>query len=288
MICPICGSDKTQKRGQTITKYGKTARFYCHEHRGFFSEADTVLDLFPAVLLLDIETLPIIGYVWDVYDVNIRPEQIIEDWCLLGWSAKWLLDDKMISDILSPREALKRNDKRLVGKIWALLDEADVIIGQNVRRFDLRKLNSRFLKHGIAPPSSYKTVDTLIAARSAFGQTFNKLDSLAKYLGYAGKTETNFKLWADCDAGDTKALEKMRRYNENDVLLLEKVYLKMRAWIPNHPRFTAYEKVKNVCPVCFGPITNIGYYQAAVKKYPEFRCQGDCGAVFHSTRPARD
>lgn len=287
MLCPICGAEKTQKRGFLQTRSGSRQRYYCHSHKGFFCEGDDVRELFPAVLVFDIETLPIVAYTWEVYDQNINMEQIIKDWCVLAWSAKWLEDERIISDILSPQEAIKRDDKRLVEKIWKLLDEADVIIAQNGRAFDIKKLNSRFLVHRITPPSSYKTIDTLIAARSAFGMTFNKLDYLAKYLGLPGKIKTEFKLWVECDRGDKKALERMREYNEGDVQTLENVYLKMRAWIPNHPRFTSYEKVKDVCPVCFGAINNIGYYQAPVKKYVEFRCTA-CGTVFHNTRPVKE
>jgi predicted PolB exonuclease-like 3'-5' exonuclease len=241
-------------------------------------------DLFPAVLVLDIETLPIKAYAWDVWNTNIGRNQIIEDWCVLSWSAKWLNDDRMISDCLTPKEALKRDDKRIVKSVWKLLEEAEVIIVQNGRRFDVPKLNTRFWKHRIPHNSSFKIIDTLDSAKKSFGMTFNSLDYLGEYLGAGRKLKTDFELWALCDNGDKEALETMQTYNENDVILLERVYLTMRAWITNHPRLTTYEKVIGVCPVCFSRnFTDIGVYTAVVRQYLEFRCT-DCGAIWHNTK----
>jgi hypothetical protein len=189
----------------------------------------------------------------------------------------------MITDCLTPSEAVKRNDKRICQSLWKLFDDADIVIAQNGRKFDIPKMNTRWWKHKLTPPSSYKIIDTLDAARRAFGMTYNSLDYLGTYLGIGSKKKTEFQLWTDCDKGDKQSLDYMQEYNENDVTLLENVYLNMRGWIPNHPKFTTYEKVKDVCPVCFGDIKNIGLYTANVRQYKEFRCQ-QCGAVFHNTK----
>jgi hypothetical protein len=274
-------------RGTVTTKEGvKTQKYYCHGHQGYFLDRDEPENYFPAVLLLDIETLPMVGYFWDVHEIEIRPEQIIKDWCILSWSAKWLTDNKIMSNILTPEEVSSRDDKRLMEGFWKLLDEAQIVIGQNCKKFDLKKLNSRFFFNGMYPPSSYKVIDTLLAARTIFGETFNNLDTLAKKMGFSGKIKTDFSLWTECDNSNPKSLDKMRKYNEHDVELLEAVYLKMRPWIPNHPNFTIYEKVIGRCPMCFGNYENIGAYTAAKKQYDEFRCT-QCHAVFHSTKPIK-
>jgi hypothetical protein len=171
--------------------------------------------------------------------------------------------------------------------MWKLFDDADIIIAQNGKKFDIPKMNTRFWKYGMPRPSSYKIIDTLDAARRAFGMTYNSLDYLGEYLGAGRKLKTEFDLWIKCDNGDKESLEKMQEYNENDVILLEEVYLKMRGWMPNHPKFTAYEKVEGVCPVCFDSnIKNIGLYTAVVKQYQEFRCS-HCGSVWHNTKPEK-
>ena len=150
---------------------------------------------------MDIETLPIIAYTWGAYDQNLNIDSIIKDWVILGWSAKWLDDEKVISEILTSKEAVERNDERIIKDLWKLLDDADVVVAHNGKSFDIPRCNTRFMYHHMGPPSSYKVIDTLVASRSAFGMTFNKLDYIAKYLGAQRKRETDFQLWVDCDHG---------------------------------------------------------------------------------------
>jgi transposase-like protein len=284
--CPKCGNSHVSHRG---TRRGKQ-RYQCQKCYKYFNgeiqSEKEINDNFPAVLVMDIETLPMIVYIWDtnIYNVSVNKEQVIEDWTILCWSAKWLEDDRIISACLTSDEAKNRDDKRICDLMWKLFDDADVIIAHNGKRFDIPKLNTRWWKHKLQQPSSYKVIDTLEAARKAFSVTWNSLDYLGEYLGLGRKLKTEFGLWRECDHGDKKALVRMQEYNQTDVILLEDVYLKMRGWIPNHPKFTAYEKVIGVCPVCFSPnIKNIGYYQAPVQKYAEFRCE-DCRAIWHNTK----
>lgn len=53
----------------------------------------------PRVLLFDIETAPIIAHVWSLWENNVSLNQIVSDWHVLSWSAKWLgdSDDKVMS-----------------------------------------------------------------------------------------------------------------------------------------------------------------------------------------------
>ena len=117
------------------------------------------------VLLLDIETAPMEVYVWGLYKQRISHTNIIKDWNIICWSAKWLNDSDYKGDCLTPKESIERNDKRILQSIWNLLEKADVVIGHNVERFDLRKLNARFKYHGINPPTPYQTIDTLKHSR---------------------------------------------------------------------------------------------------------------------------
>ena len=283
--CPNCGSTNTKRNGLSISLIAQKQRYKCMECGHRFTESDDPAEgAMPSVLVMDIETLPIVAYTWGTWDVNINKEQIIKDWAVLSWSAKWLDDPRMMSDILTPAEIAKRDDKRIVKSLWQLFDDADVIIAQNGRKFDLPKMNTRFWIYRMPRPSSYKIIDTLDCAKRAFSMTYNSLDYLGEYLGLGRKLKTDFQLWIDCDNGDKDALARMREYNENDVTLLEEVYLRMRPYIPNHPSYAIYDKIVGVCPVCLDPnITEIGLYTANVRQYPEFRC-GKCGSLWHSTK----
>jgi predicted RNA-binding Zn-ribbon protein involved in translation (DUF1610 family) len=282
MNCPKCGSAHVSHRGIRHNKQ----RYQCQKcYKYFVGDKIHTFNLSEniRVLVFDIETLPIVAYTWGTWNVNINKEQIIKDWAVLSWSAKWLNDIHMITDCLTPQEALDRDDKRITQSLWNLLDKANVVIVQNGRKFDIPKMNARFWKYEFPQPSSYKVIDTCDAAKRAFGMTYNSLDYLGEYLRIGRKIKTEFQLWVDCDLGDKKAIKIMQEYNEGDVLLLEDVYNKMKAWIPGHPKFTLYDKMFDKCPVCFGEYEEIGVYSATQKQYKEYRCL-ECGVVFHDTK----
>ena len=173
-------------------------------------------------MLVDIEILPCIGYFWDrPWETQII--EVVEEWRILSFSAKWL-QGKQETHINH------KTDKFLVEKLWDLLDEAEVVIGQNIDRFDKRKINARFLYYGLGPPSPYKTIDTLKIARKNFALLSNKQDDLGKFMGTGRKIKVDKDLWLDCIKGKKKALRQMSEYNAQDVLLLEANYLKLRAW----------------------------------------------------------
>ena len=174
------------------------------------------------ILLLDIETLPAIGFFWDQpWETQII--EVIKEWQILSFSAKWLggFQQTYINH---------KSDRILVGKLWKLLDEAEIVIGQNLDRFDIRKINARFLYYGLGPPSPYKTIDTLKIARKNFALLSNKQDDLGKFMGTGRKIKTDKDLWLDCIKGKKSALKRMAEYNAQDVILLEANYLKLRAW----------------------------------------------------------
>ncbi len=86
----------------------------------------------PKILLFDIETAMMSIWVWGIlYKQKPQNHQIIEDWFCLSWAGKWLFDNEIMSDIVTPEEALKRDDNRIMGSMWKLIDEADIVIGHN-------------------------------------------------------------------------------------------------------------------------------------------------------------
>lgn len=111
----------------------------------------------PRVLLLDIETSPVVSYTWGLFDQNVALNQIKEDWYILSYSAKWLGESKVLYRDQRNAKDLS-NDKPLLVDIWRLLDECDVLITQNGVSFDTKKINARFVFHGMKPPRLTKTL----------------------------------------------------------------------------------------------------------------------------------
>lgn len=196
------------------------------------------------------------------------------------WSAKWLDDKKVISRALPDYkyDHKKPCDKKILQDLWNLLDEADVVVAHNGFKFDRRKANARFLIHGMTPPSPYKMVDTLTVARSMFMFTSNKLGDLGHYLGVGSKVDTGgFDLWIDCMDGKKTAWNKMVKYCKNDVVLLEKVYNKLRPYIKNHPNSNIYNQTINSCPKCSSSdLIKRGYSFLTNGKKQRFKCN-NCG-----------
>lgn len=229
------------------------------------------------VLLLDIETAPIRAYVWGIWNQNIGINQIQTDWFCLTWSAKWLFEDKIYSGKISPKEVKKEDDSRIIKGIWELVNQADVIIAHNGEKFDMPKLNSRFIINNLPPPLPYQQIDTLKHIRRQFAFTSNKLDYVNKLLNLERKTDTNgFELWERCMKGEQDAIDKMCDYNINDVRILEETYLHIRAWIKPHPNIGLHilDENQHRCPSCGSADLQVQgkHYYTQVNSYELFRC----------------
>ena len=232
------------------------------------------------ILLFDIETSPIEAYVWSRWKQNVGDSQVISDWFMLIWSAKWLFEDKCISAIVTPKEAVEKDDKRIVTLLWEMFNEADILIGHNAMKFDVKKTNARFLIHSLTPPSPYRVIDTLLHSRNQFANSSNRLDELCRKLGLNRKMEhEGFDLWASCCRGDKAALKRMEAYNIQDVRALEDLYLTLRPWIQPHPNIGLHILDGIVrCPTCASDDIRWGNdYYTTVSVFKAFTCN-NCGA----------
>jgi hypothetical protein len=78
-----------------------------------------------------------------------------------------------------------------------------------------------------------KTADTLQWARRYHYFNSNRLDYIATFLGVGSKIKTQFGLWKDIVLNhDKKAMDTMKRYCAQDVVLLEKVHERLKTWCP--------------------------------------------------------
>ena len=230
------------------------------------------------VLVLDIETSLIEASTFGVWKQNLHYTNIIKDWAMLTWSAKWLNSPEVLGQKVTSAEAIAGTDASIMEGLFKLLNEADVVIAHNGLKFDIPRVNTRLILNNYAKPSPFRQIDTLMVARRQFGFSHNKLDSLLNQFGIKGKTDTNMQLWIDCGKGDEDALEKMLKYNVNDVVILEDLYHEIKGWIPSHPRM--YEDISGeVCEVCgSSDIFSNGMYSTNVNSYESFSCRS-CGAV---------
>lgn len=199
----------------------------------------------PRVLIYDIETAPLLGYCWSLWDNNIGLNQIHSDWHVLSWAAKWMGEEDVYYQDQRDVQNVE-DDKQLLQGIWKLLDECDFVITQNGKKFDQKKLNARFVIHGMKPPSTYRHIDVLQIAKSQFGFTSNKLqymtETLCKKYKKSGHAKfSGFELWSECLRGNLEAWTEMENYNILDILSLEELYLIISPWDAKLPNFDVYD-----------------------------------------------
>lgn len=226
------------------------------------------------ILILDIETSPNLAYVWGLYKQNISLEQVEQRSEIICWAAKWLHHDSIYS-------SGRIEEAESLYVLRKYLDEADVVVTHNGKKFDLPVILSRMLVHGYSPPSPFHQVDTYQVARSEFRFVSNKLENLAIELRCPHKSKhkefPGFMLWLECLKGNKKAWVEMLEYNIQDVKTLEQVYLKMRPYIRNHPH-VGVDPSEVSCPKCGSHnIQYRGYYRSSTGLfYKRFRCTS-CG-----------
>lgn len=254
-----------------------------------YKDKEIIVPTSAKVLLLDIETLPIEAYVWDLWDQNIGLDMIKTDWSILSFSAKWLgapEDEIMYYDTRNEKDV--RDDSKLLKVIHSLLCEADVTITQNGIRFDIPKLNARFLKHGMQPPSSFRNIDTMQIMKRKFKLTSNKLayatDLLCtKYKKLDHSEFAGAKLWTECMKGNPKAFASMEKYNKYDVLSLEELYNKLAPW-DKTIRFSAFnEDTEERCTCGSTDIRLNGFIHTNTAMYERHTCK-NCGKEYRGAK----
>ena len=231
------------------------------------------------ILLFDIENTPLISYTWGIWEQDVI--EVKEEWYILCFAYKWLGEKETHIVALPDFKGYKNNkkdDSKLVQELWNLFDKAEIIIAHNGDQFDIKKANARFIFHGLEPTSPYKTIDTLKVARRNFKFDSNKLDYLGQYLKIGRKLpHTGKHLWFGCMEGDEKSWSLMKRYNIQDIILLEQVYLKLRGWNNNSSNLNLTLGTTLGCSKCGSEqIKKTNYFRTKVAVYEAWKCL-NCG-----------
>lgn len=231
------------------------------------------------ILLLDIETSPNLAHVWGIWQQNVGLNQLLESSTTLCFAAKWLGEDEIIFSSIN-----KNPQKRMLSKIHALIDSADAVIHYNGTKFDMPTLNKEFLLAGFTPPSPVKQIDLLQVAKKQFRFVSNKLDYVSQVLGLGKKTaHMGHELWIRCMNKDQEAWALMEEYNKNDVILLERVYEKMKPWIKHHLNLSIFTP-DIACPNCGkAHYHKRGYSYTSTSTFQRYQCTS-CGNWFRGNK----
>lgn len=230
-------------------------------------------------LVLDIETSGCVVLVWGLGKQYITKENLIEDWHILSFSAKWLGDppSKMIY-----METRSKNDKPLLSKLWELFNEADMVITQNGKNFDEPKIKARMMIMGLQPYKPFVHYDTFIENKDK-EFTSHSLDYLTetfchKYKKLKHKKFPGMSLWKECRANNPKAWLEMKKYNNHDVFSTEELYLNTRGWSTKKaPPLFRDNDVTRQCAHCGEfRLVKRGVDRTTKKQFHRMQCQS-CG-----------
>lgn len=240
----------------------------------------------PVVKILDVETAPELVFTFRRFKAFVSPEQVVERGFLLSYSSADLKTGEVTGRNLTDYSLFDidhHDDYALCLDIWNELDAADIIIAHNGVKFDRAYINQRFAYHGMQPPSHYVVVDTLKAAKKNFALPSNALKELCLYFETENFKLDNegFSLWKACWDGDRDAFGRMQTYNDGDVASLRDLYLKILAWIPQHPNVGAYYSDESCrCPKCGSKDVAViegKFFHTAVSTFEIIRCK-ECGS----------
>ena len=231
------------------------------------------------ILTLDIENAPMLSYTWGLWDQSISANMRVDGnrSYMMSIAMKWLGEDEV-----HYFETRTEDDSELTAKAIEFLDKADIVVGHNAKKFDVKKINAYAALNGIPPPSPYRVVDTMLIAKRFFTFERNTLD----YLSHALCTETKsghgkftgFELWSECMKGNEEAWAEMQHYNKQDVVATEELYLKLRPWDKAHPNVsTLANSDKPKCISCGSTqLHEDGYSITNLSKFQRYKCE-NCG-----------
>lgn len=235
----------------------------------------------PKILTIDIETSPNLAAVFDLFQQNISLPQLLQSTRVICFAAKWHHEPY----IMFSAEWLDGHE-RMIQVAYELLDEADIVVHYNGKRFDIPHLNREFLELGLTPPSPYKQVDLYQVVKREFRFSSSKLAHVTEKLNLTGKAKhEGLPLWLKVLEGDESAQDAMERYNAQDVETTEELYDLLLPWINNHPHHGLYvDEARPVCNRCGSTrMHKRGVAYTTLGAYQRFQCQS-CGGWSRSGR----
>jgi hypothetical protein len=236
-------------------------------------DLDAVMQVLPSLsdypgLTLKASINSVICFGWQVF--GERETRCINAWDFNNW-------EKSIND-----------DSTIATKIHDVLSTADCVVTHNGKRFDWKFLQTRFLRHGLAPLDQTPHVDTCQVLKKNLFLFNNRLNTAGKFFELGQKLENSgWDLWDRVRRRDEKAMALMTRYCKQDVKLLYQLFKKILPFAKEIPNFNLYSVLdRPVCPRCGSTrVKRDGERVTRTKVMQRFKCV-DCGS--YCQRPKDD
>ncbi len=236
----------------------------------------------PEILYFDIETSHCIAAVWGGGKQYVGHNQILKDRKLLTIAYMW---ENSLKPVVLKLDLKKHNlmkfdddaDKEMLKKFMKVYEQADLAVAHNGRSFDIARLRSRLAKHQL-PDIKPILFDDSYGFCKNIDFTFHKLDFLGKTFDVGNKIETRLSLWTNIIWNKSKkALDEMARYNIQDVILLRKVYKKLKNYGGSNLNMAVFNEKPDCCPTCGGNrLQTRADRLRKAGRVTQFQCR-DCG-----------
>lgn len=189
-------------------------------------------DLQPRVLLVDIEA------------TNLKADFGF----IICLSYKWSGEKKVHNISIRNNPKFKKdrtNDSYIIDQFRKIAEQADIVVTHYGSIFDYPYLQTRALMNGqpLLPQIPY--IDTWRIARKKMALGSNRLASLARALGVEEKTPLSGPIWVKAMSGDEKSISYIEKHCDQDVIVLEQVYEKIKGLRSDIPRLS-----HTGCPTC--------------------------------------
>ena len=129
-------------------------------------------------------------------------------------------------------------DKRLVEECIRDMQSFDKIITYYGTKFDIPFIRSRALYWGIQFPE-YSTInhkDCYYMVRAKLCIHRNRLEDACRLMGITGKTHIDSQYWIKALTGDRESLDYILDHNKKDVIILEKLYKRLKVYVKDSNR----------------------------------------------------
>jgi len=157
-----------------------------------------------------------------------EPVELPNKWLLKRWGIQvFRIDDNLLE---FRRD--NTNDKHVLMRLFNELANAQVVLGYNTEKFDLKFLRSRAAFWNLPFPSGFYHGDIYTAARRIFTLHNRSLDSVAAHLGLSLKTPVRPHIWLDAlNVGERG--KQARDYIAAHLIfdLLTTAYVYKRVWM---------------------------------------------------------
>lgn len=232
----------------------------------------------PKILALDIETTPNLCHVWDIWRAPIGVKQVIEQWDMMCFSAKWVGEGTPVFHYSDYFDGYRP----MLQACHSLLSEADMILTYNGKRFDIKRIRTVLAMEGFGPFRPPRHIDLDETMKKVFDFPSHSMDFVSKAFGLDGKIDNGgYELWRRCIIEkDPQAWLDMIEYCDNDVVNLENLYYRVLPWIEGHPSVTPYLNLPRGALACTNcgsqDLSKDGMAYTNVSVYQRYRCRS-CG-----------